>query len=280
MKDLDPVLKLVRSLTQEVGNFIRKESETFKTSDIEHKGFNDLVSYVDKEAEKKLVDGCRKIMPEAGFITEEGTASIQKEEYNWIIDPLDGTTNFTHGLPVYAISLALTFHNEVVLGVILEINRDECFYAIKGGSAYCNDDPISVSGVTELGKSLLATGFPYHDFGKMSTYLEILDSFMQQTHGLRRLGSAAVDLAYTACGRFEGFFEYNLKPWDVAAGIIIVKEAGGFVSDFSGGNNFLFGGEIVAAGNVHKDMLHVINGFWNGNTDKLAVGKNSGQNSG
>ncbi|ELR72179.1 Inositol-1-monophosphatase [Fulvivirga imtechensis AK7] len=277
MRDLDPVLKSVKTLTQEVGDFIRSESKNFKTSDIEHKGFNDLVSYVDKEAERKLVDGCRQIVPEAGFITEEGTASTQQGEYNWIIDPLDGTTNFTHGLPVYAISLALTFHNHVVLGVIYEINRDECFYATKGGSAYCNGELIKVSEVNELGNSLLATGFPYHDFGKMSTYLNILDSFMQQTHGLRRLGSAAVDLAYTACGRFEGFFEYNLKPWDVAAGIIIVQEAGGFVTDFSGGNNFLFGGEIVAAGNVHKDMLKVINGLWNGNPDQVAVGKSSRQ---
>lgn len=262
MIELKKVLESVKSLTQEVGTFIRAESKTFKTSDIEHKGFNDLVSYVDKEAEKKLVEGCRSILPEAGFITEEGTATTRQEEFNWIIDPVDGTTNFTHGLPIYAISLALTQYDKVVLGVIYEINRDECFYAITGGGAYCNEDPIKVSEASQLGQSLLATGFPYHDFGKMSTYLDILNEFMQQTHGLRRLGSAAVDLAYTACGRFEGFFEYNLKPWDVAAGIIIVKEAGGAVTDFNGGDDCLFGGEILAAGNLHKDILDVIQKHW------------------
>lgn len=251
------------ALTRKVGKFIREESRVFKTTDIEFKGFNDLVSYVDKEAEKRLVEGCRNILPEAGFITEEGTASIQKDEYNWIIDPLDGTTNFTHGLPVFAISLALMHHGKIVLGVIYEINRDECFYAYEGGKAYCNDELIRVSPIDQLGHSLLATGFPYHDFGKMSVYLDILNRFMQKTHGLRRLGSAAVDIAYVACGRFQGFFEYNLKPWDVAAGIIITQEAGGLVTDFKGGNDFLFGGEIIAAGPVHQDMLHIIDHFWN-----------------
>lgn len=263
MTELENTLDAVRSLCKEVAGFIETESRNFKTSDIEHKGFNDLVSYVDKEAERKLVDGCRAIMPEAGFITEEGTATTQKEDYNWIIDPLDGTTNFTHGLPVYGISLALTLRDEVVLGVIYEVNRDECFYAFKGGGAWCNDQQIKVSAAAQLGQSLLATGFPYYDFGRMKVYLDILNQFMQETHGLRRLGSAAVDLAYTACGRFEGFFEYNLKPWDVAAGILIVKEAGGVVTDFQGGDNFLFGGEILAATDgVHEEMLNVIQKHW------------------
>ncbi|GAA0891543.1 inositol monophosphatase family protein [Fulvivirga kasyanovii] len=262
MSDLKQILESAKKLTLEVGKFIRTESKNFKKSDIEHKGFNDLVSYVDKQAEEKLVEGCRKILPEAGFITEEGTASTRKDEYNWIIDPLDGTTNFTHGLPVFAISLALMQHDKIVLGIIYEINKDECFYATKGGKAFCNDEQIHISEVKELGQSLIATGFPYYDFGLMSRYLDILNSFMQSTHGLRRLGSAAVDLAYTACGRFEGFFEYNLKPWDVAAGIIIVQEAGGTVTDFKGGENFLFGGEIVAAGHTHKDVLQVIANHW------------------
>lgn len=264
MIDLNQVLQSAKSLTLEVGSFIRTESKTFKKSDIEHKGFNDLVSYVDKQAEEKLVAGCSKIVPDAGFITEEGTASNRKEEFNWIIDPLDGTTNFTHGLPVFAISLALMQHDKIVLGIIYEINKDECFYAIKGGKAYCNEEQIHVSEVRELGQSLIATGFPYYDFGQMSKYLDILNSFMQKTHGLRRLGSAAVDLAYTACGRFEGFFEYNLKPWDVAAGIIIMQEAGGIVTDFKGGDNFLFGGEIVASGHTHQGLLEIIGSHWNG----------------
>lgn len=262
MSELKDVVKAVIALTSEVGEYIRAESKVFKTSDVEFKGLNDLVSYVDKQAEEKLVAGCRKIMPEAGFITEEGTDTTRKDEFNWIIDPLDGTTNFTHGLPIYAISLALMQHDKIVLGVIYEINRDECFSAVEGGKAFCNGERIEVSKSDDLGNSLLATGFPYYDFGHMTKYLNILNECMQHTHGLRRLGSAATDLAYVACGRFEGFFEYNLKPWDVAAGIIILQEAGGVVSDFNGGDDFIFGGEIVAAGPVHQKLLSVIQKHW------------------
>lgn len=262
MSELKDVVKAVIALTSEVGEYIRAESKVFKTSDVEFKGLNDLVSYVDKQAEEKLVAGCRKIMPEAGFITEEGTDTTRKDEFNWIIDPVDGTTNFTHGLPIYAISLALMQHDRIVLGVIYEINRDECFSAVEGGKAFCNGERIEVSKSDDLANSLLATGFPYYDFGHMSKYLNILNEFMQNTHGLRRLGSAATDLAYVACGRFEGFFEYNLKPWDVAAGIIILQEAGGVVSDFNGGDDFIFGGEIVAAGAVHQELLGVIQKHW------------------
>ena len=191
MKNLDSILQEVVSLTTTVRSFIKKESENFDKSSIEHKGFNDLVSYVDKEAEKQLVAGCKNILPEAGFITEEGTESTRHEDYNWIIDPLDGTTNFTHGLPIFAISLALMFRDQIVLGVVHEVNRDECFYAIDGSEAYCNDQVIKVSETLELKDSLLATGFPYYNFEKMPKYLKILDSLMQSTHGLRRMGSCS-----------------------------------------------------------------------------------------
>ncbi|MEL7001375.1 MAG: inositol monophosphatase family protein [Bacteroidota bacterium] len=262
MKDLNTVLLEVRKLTAEVGAFIRFESENFDKSAIEHKGFNDLVSYVDKEAEQKLVDRCRLILPEAGFITEEGTDSIRADEFNWIIDPVDGTTNFTHGLPIFAISIALMQNNQIVLGVVHEINRDECFYAVKGGDAFCNDKVIKVSNADVLADSLLATGFPYYNFEQMPKYLEILNSFMQSTHGLRRMGSAAVDLVYVACGRFEGFFEYNLNAWDVAAGAFIVQQAGGYVTDFRGGDDFIFGREIVASCGIQAEMLKIINNSW------------------
>ena len=262
MKDLAHILDKAKILTGEVSKFIGKESQTFDKADIEHKGFNDLVSYVDKEAELLLVAGCKEILPEAGFITEEGTETTRAEEYNWIIDPLDGTTNFTHGLPVFAISLALLHHDEIVMGIVHEVNRDECFSAYKGGGAFCNGARMHVSAVSSLNQGLIATGFPYYDFDQMPQYLQILNSFMRSSHGLRRMGSAAVDLAYTACGRFEGFFEYNLNAWDVAAGIILVKEAGGEVTDFKGGNNCLFGREIVASGNIHKEMTDIIQQHW------------------
>lgn len=263
MIDLPTILEGIKSITKQATTFIAQERETFSSKSIETKGLNDLVSYVDKEAEKIIVDGCRKLLPEAGFITEEGTDSTQKDTYNWIIDPLDGTTNFIHGLPVFATSIALTRKGKTILGVVHEVNRDECFYAIENEPAYCNDLVIKVSDVQNVSDGLIATGFPYYDFEEMEKYLKILNTFMQTTHGLRRMGSAAIDLAYVACGRFEGFFEYNLNSWDVAGGAFIVERAGGKVSDFSGGDNYLFGREIVAAGATHSQMLETIQKNWN-----------------
>ena len=263
MTSLTPLLTSSIELIKKVGAFIRAESQNFQLDRIEKKGFNDLVSYVDKEAERRLVSGLGELLPTSGFIAEEGTSTLKGDIYNWIIDPLDGTTNFTHGLPVYAISVALMENDELVLGIVYEINRDECFYSVKGEPAYCNDSPIAVSDITHLEDSLLATGFPYYNFDEMNNYLRILNSFMQGTHGLRRMGSAAVDLAYVACGRFQGFFEYNLNAWDVAAGAFIVQQAGGQVTDFKGGSDYLFGREIVASGNVHMPMLDKIQAHWN-----------------
>ncbi|WP_420388648.1 inositol monophosphatase family protein [Roseivirga sp.] len=259
---MQKLLQDVIVLVKETGDFIREESLKFDESKIEYKGKNDLVSYVDKEAEKLLVKGLSEILPGSGFITEEGTSSKKSDSYNWIIDPLDGTTNFTHGLPVYAISVALMKRGELALGVVYELNRDECFHASKGEGAYLNHMPIKVSSVKTLDKSLLATGFPYYNFEQMNRYLAILNDFMQNTHGLRRMGSAAVDLVYTACGRFEGFFEYNLNAWDVAAGALIVQEAGGKVTDFKGGNDYLFGREIIAGNVAQPQMLKVIQKHW------------------
>ncbi len=262
MNLLPQILDQLRPVILNTGQFIRDEAMSFSKDKIEHKGFNDLVSYVDKQAELQLVEGCQKILSSAGFITEEGTNTERGVEYNWIIDPLDGTTNFTHGLPIYSISVALMQNEKIVLGVVYEINRDEFFYAVEGQGSFCNGEPINVSKNDLLKDSLLATGFPYANFEGMTSYLSILNSFMQCTHGLRRMGSAAVDLAYVACGRFEGFFEYNLNSYDVAAGAFIVEQAGGFVSDFAGGDNFIFGREIIAANTVHKEMLNIIQKEW------------------
>lgn len=255
----------VIGISTEVAAFIQRECENFNTSHIEEKGkFNNLVSYVDKEAEKKLVRVLQKALPEAGFITEEGTVEQSKShEYNWIIDPLDGTTNFMHGLPVYAISIGLVKNNKPILGVVYEVTRKECFHAIENEPAYCNDKIISVSAAKGLNESLLATGFPYYQFEKMDAYLGIIRTYLDKTHGIRRLGSAAIDLAYVACGRLDGFFEYNLNPWDVAAGTFIVQQAGGIVTDFKGGDDFLFGGELCCATTkIHAEMLQVIKDKW------------------
>ena len=261
--NLQEVLQQTLAITQETGRFMREEARKFKLSSIEYKGRNDLVSYVDKESEKMLVAGLSAIVPEAGFITEEGTAEVGKaERYNWIIDPVDGTTNYVHGLPLYSTSVALMEGDDVILGVINDPSREECFHTIKGGKAYLNDAVISVSPVSELEKSLLATGFPYSKFQHMPAYIDVVQDLMQHTHGLRRMGSAAIDLAYVACGRFEGFFEYNLKPWDVAAGVFLVQQAGGLVTTFSGTNNYIFGGELVSGGAIQPAFLEVIQRHW------------------
>ncbi|HEY9004664.1 inositol monophosphatase family protein [Ohtaekwangia sp.] len=263
--DLKNIQRNVNAICEEVGEFIRIEGASFDLTRIEQKNsFNNLVSYVDKEAERKLVAALHKILPEAGFITEEGTVEQSKQkEYNWIIDPLDGTTNFLHGLPIFAISIGLTRGDQTILGDVYHIIRKECFHAIEGGQAYCNDQVIRVSPVKTLGESLLATGFPYYHSAKKDVYLDIIKEFLEKSHGIRRLGSAAIDLAYVACGRLEGFFEYNLNPWDVAAGTFIVQQAGGTVTDFRGGNNFIFGGELCAGNShVHPEMLQLIQHKW------------------
>lgn len=262
MIDLQTIVENVNELSKEVGQYIRNERANFDIQDVQHKGKSDLVSYVDKQAEAQLVNGLKSILPQAGFITEEDTPDIHGEEFTWIIDPLDGTTNFIHGVPPYAISVALMQGDEIVAGVIFEITYSECFSAAKGNGAKLNDRPIKVTPVERIDDSLFSTGFPIYNFEKIDDYLAILNALMKNSHGLRRQGSAAVDLAYVACGRYEGFFEYNLNPWDIAAGIIIIQEAGGKVTDFRGGENFLFGREIVAAGPVHSKLLDVIQRFW------------------
>jgi len=263
--NLQAIQKDVIEVSREVAEFIRAEGASFDRARIEQKtGFNNLVSYVDKEAEHKLVKVLQKLVPQAGFITEEGTVEQSKQhEYNWIIDPLDGTTNFLHGLPIYSISIGLARANDVILGVVHHVVRDECFHAVEGQPAYCNDTEIHVSPIETLNESLLATGFPYHLFEKRDVYLDIIKEFLEKTHGIRRLGSAAIDLAYVACGRLEGFFEYNLNPWDVAAGTLIVQQAGGKVTDFKGGKNYVFGGELCAAnGYMQSEMLQIIKEKW------------------
>ncbi|SDK78777.1 myo-inositol-1(or 4)-monophosphatase [Catalinimonas alkaloidigena] len=267
--DLAKLCPQVVELSRKAGAFIRKERQRFNTDAVELKGKNDLVSYVDKESEILLVKGLREILPEAGFITEEGTTGEnpesyeQLEGYHWIIDPVDGTTNFVHSLPPYSVSIGLTWGRTPVLGVVYEVTADECFYAWKDGGAYCNGEPIRVAPVTDLAQSLIITGFPYRVFSDLGRLLDIIKHFTLHTHGVRRLGSAAADLAYVAAGRGEGFFEYNLKPWDVAGGVVLVQEAGGFISDFNGGDDYVFGRELVAAGPIHPQMQKVIAEYWN-----------------
>lgn len=260
--DLNLVLEQVKVLSQEVGLFMKEERNRFQTEAIEYKDVNNVVSYVDKEAEKRLVAALQAIVPEAGFITEEETIATDDIPLKWIIDPLDGTANYVHGLPHYSVSIALVLEKHPLLGVVFHVGTGELFWAVQGQGAYRNGQRIHVSHAQKLGESLLATGFPYYKFEKQDKYLQILESLMQKTHGLRRFGSAAIDLAYVACGYFDGFFEYNLNSWDMAAGVLLIQEAGGIVTDFNGGDDFLFGGDIVAGANVHTELLHEIKSVW------------------
>lgn len=255
---LQLLLAKVISTARDAGQWILAERlENFKHDKVESKGLNDLVSYVDKSAELRIVNELSNHFP-AGFIVEENTVS-SKQEYNWIVDPLDGTTNFVHGIPCYAVSIALEHKGEVILGVVYEPNRDECFYATKNSGSFLNMQQIRVSQNKYLKDSLIATGFPIYNFEKIDPYLKTLEQLMRNTHGVRRIGAAAADLCYLACGRVDGFFEYNLNAWDVAAGALIVKEAGGTVCDFKGGDNWLFGKEMIATnGLIETEFKDII----------------------
>ncbi len=262
--DLQHTLNEVVKIAKRAGEFIRHEGLRFDRSKIQEKGLNNLVSYVDMEAEKMIVQTLKFTLPDAGFITEEGTETEKAERYNWVIDPLDGTTNFMHGLPPYSVSIALLENDKPVLGVVYIISSDECYHAFKGGGAFCDRKKIEVSKVKEFKDGLYITGMPYTDFGKLDQYWEIFGHFMKNTHGIRRLGSAAADLAYVASGRSEGFFEHGLHSWDVAAGVLLILEAGGKVTDYKDGDNFIFGNAIIAGCAVQPEMYKVISKYWEG----------------
>ncbi len=245
--DLEKLCTQVMDIARETGEFILDERKKISSSDFETKGRQNYVTHVDTGAEKMLVKGLRGLLPEAGFVAEEGTAGQSGEALQWIIDPIDGTTNFIHGLPPYAISIALSNRGEIVLGVVYELGFKEFFYAWKGSKAYKDGKEIRVTVTASVSSSLIATGFPYTYFDRLDPFMHSVRYFMQNSHGLRRLGSAATDLVYVACGRFEAFYEYGLNPWDVAAGTFILLQAGGKVCDFYGKDDWLSGGTIIAS---------------------------------
>jgi len=263
--NLNKICNEVTAIASDAGNFIKNERLQFRSADVEIKGLNDLVSYVDRNAEQIIISGLKPLIPHSGFIAEENSIDCEEADYQWVIDPLDGTTNFVHGLKPYAVSIGLLFKGSPVLGVIYEIGDDECYSAVKGMGAVMNKKDIHVSGCSSLSESLIITGFPVNEFGRNAEYYQLMDYLIKNTHGVRRLGSAAADLAYVSCGRCDAFYEYNLKPWDVAAGAIIVQEAGGMLGDFSGSPNYVFGKEIVAANNlVFNNLLRIISKYMQG----------------
>lgn len=257
-KDYKNITSRCLPIVRNVGEFIKKEVDKVKLKDIETKGINSLVSYVDKTAEMMLVEELSNILPEAGFITEEKTVAQGGKEIEWIIDPLDGTNNFLHAIPHYAVSVGLKVGSELVLGIVLEPNSHELFYASKGAGAYLNGQTIKVSSTPLLADAMVATGFPY-TVEDVAPLIRTLGHFMRYARGVRRLGAAALDLAYVACGRFDTYYETTLNAWDVAGGAVIVKEAGGHLTDFSGGENYLFGEQLIASnGKIHQEVLKAV----------------------
>jgi len=234
-------------VVKEAAAYVRDRHNDRKELNIEEKGKQNFVTEVDKKAEEILVSGLHKVLPEAGFIAEEGTGNRIEDTFNWVIDPIDGTTNFIHGVFPFAISVGLIEDQEVIAGIVYEFGLDEYFFTWKGGGAWLNGNRIHVSTTTSVGQALIATGFPYTNFTYLNQFMNSMDYFMKNSHGLRRLGSAATDIAYVACGRYDGFYEYGLNPWDIAAGILLVKEAGGEVSDFRGIKEPLFRQNIICS---------------------------------
>lgn len=250
-------------ICREAGKPLVSSSGKLEAGQSRLKDFNQLVTELDEATEALLVKNLGTLLPTSGFLTEEGTMDDLDKEAVWVIDPIDGTTNFFHGLPVFSISVALRVNEQVKLGVVYDPNRDEAFSAIAGAGARLNGREIHCRGTSDLKDALLATGFPYFDFELMDKYLDCLRHLLSHTRGMRRMGSAAIDLAYVAAGRFDGFFEYGLSPWDVAAGALIVQEAGGIVTDFNGESDFLFGKQIIAASSgIHPQLLKVIQQFF------------------
>ena len=247
----------------QAARLIRTHAGRLQEAAVQHKGTHDLVTNVDEASQVLITQILRRAYPEYAVLAEEGADAATLTEiadgHRWIVDPIDGTTNFTHGVPPYAVSIALQRGAEVVVGVVLEVARKELFTAIRGKGAYHNGARIGVSRRATLERSLLATGFPYRTFDHVECYLEVFGRFLRQSRGVRRFGAAAIDLAYVACGRFDGFYETGLNAWDVAAGIVLVEEAGGRVTDYRNAPNPLFDKQILASnGLLHDAMLDIL----------------------
>ena len=273
MKDLETITRLVCQVAREAGAYINKERASFSVDKVERKHAHDYVSYVDKGSERLIVGKLREIVPEAGFITEEGTTkmedvrckkeetssiSSQPSDLTWVVDPLDGTTNFIHGFAPYAVSIALIRGKELLVGVVYEIVSDECFYAWQGGKAWVNDKPLHV-GTSEINDALLCLQLPYNSDAYKPVIKRLIDRFYGNVGSIRMMGSAAIALCYVAAGRLDAYAERYIGQWDYMAGALIVKEAGGMVTNYDGEDYFMEGDSIVATnGVVHQALLDAV----------------------
>ena len=246
----------VCDIAKSAGSYIKEERAKFSLSKVERKHAHDYVSYVDKGSEQRIVSALRQLLPEAGFITEEGSAGHDQEQLVWVIDPLDGTTNFIHQFPPYAVSIALMQGQQVIIGVVYEICANECYYAWQGGGAYLDSTPIHVSH-QEIEDALLCFQLPYNSEAYKPTAKHFIDTFYGHCASIRMMGSAAIALCYVAAGRLDGYAEQYLGQWDFMAGGLIVREAGGSVTDFSGSADFTQGNSVVATNGIIQQ--HILN---------------------
>ncbi|MBI2307689.1 MAG: inositol monophosphatase [Rhodocyclales bacterium] len=257
---MHPALNIAIKAARRAGQIITRASHDVDLLKVTTKRQSDFVTEVDKAAEAAIIEVLREAYPNHGILAEESGLSAGKQaEYQWIIDPLDGTTNFIHGFPQYAISIALAHNGQVVQAVIFDPERNELFTASKGRGAFLNERRIRVSKRIKLEEALLGTGFPYRVFDHVDTYLAIFKELTQKTAGMRRPGAAALDLAWVACGRLDGFWEFGLSPWDMAAGTLLITEAGGLVSDLAGEQTYLDSGNVLAGNpKVFSQLLQVV----------------------
>lgn len=258
---MHPTLNIAIRAARNAGNIIARYVNHVDSLDVTKKGYNDFVSEVDRQAETEIISVLRKAYPDHGILAEE-SGERGNDEYQWIIDPLDGTTNFLHGFPQFAVSIALQHNKKIEQAVIYDPLRQELFTATLGSGAYLNERRMRVSKAKGLEGTLIGTGFPFKYPQHLDAYLAMFKAIHLQTAGIRRAGAASLDLAYVATGRLDGFWEIGLKPWDMAAGVLLIQEAGGLISDFSGGHEFLETGNIVAGNpKVFKALIQDIQPF-------------------
>jgi myo-inositol-1(or 4)-monophosphatase len=244
---MHPVLTIAVRAARQAGSIIHRATHDGGALNVRSKRANDFVTQVDQAAEQAIIDTVRKAYPDHGFLAEESGASGEKAEHVWIIDPLDGTTNFIHGFPQYCVSIGVQHRGGLAHAVVYDPNRNELFTASKGGGAFLNDRRIRVSPQIKLGDALVGTGFPFKELERLELYSRQLQHMMKNCAGVRRAGAAALDLAYVACGRLDAFWELGLSPWDMAAGVLLITEAGGLVGDLQGEQTFMESGDIIAA---------------------------------
>ncbi|MDH3689014.1 MAG: inositol monophosphatase [Gammaproteobacteria bacterium] len=254
---MHPIITIATRAARRAGNVIVRHLDRLDRLEVESKGKNDFVSQVDRLAETEIIQVLRHAYPDHAILAEESGAQ-EGNDYEWIIDPLDGTTNYLHGFPQFAVSIALRYRGELQHGLVFDPLRDELFTASRGNGAYLNDRRIRVSKVTQLEDALLGTGFPFRALSKLDLWLLTFRALFPRCSGIRRAGAAALDLAYVATGRFDGFWEMDLSPWDLAAGCLLIQEAGGLLSDFDGEANYLKNGNIVAANSYIYNEMHDI----------------------